>query len=39
MQTTDSKNKTYDMDVIVQVSNVMKDAATHVGDRFGLPYG
>lgn len=33
------RNKTYDMDVIVRASSVMKDAATHVGDRFELPHG
>lgn len=33
------RDKTYDVDAIIRASSAMKDAASHVGDKFGLPEG
>lgn len=33
------RDMTYDVDAIIQASSSMKDAANHVGDALGLPYG
>lgn len=33
------RNMTTDVDAIIQASSAMKEAATRVGDKFGLPYG